>query len=106
MKYLIGLIFVAIISQGVLYLGTRETTIITVTDKERIQECTTKGCTSRYIVFSEYETFENTDNPFLLKFDSSDLQGSLKEGETYQVSVIGWRVPFLSSYRNILKIER
>lgn len=51
------------------------------------------------------ETFEITDEFLLGRFNSSDDYGRLKVGETYTVMVNGWRVPFLSWYRNIIEIN-
>lgn len=87
--------------------GTGEDATFTVTDKERIVEKSSDSVSSKYIVFTdkkadEKEVFENTDSFFRLKFNSSDVQGQLKKGETYNCKVYGWRVPFFSMYRNIV----
>lgn len=65
----------------------------------------------KWMVFAEdvetgelYE-FENTDNLFRLKWNSSSLQNQLEEGETYRIKTCGWRIQFLSWYPNILEIE-
>ncbi len=50
------------------------------------------------------EVFENTDCLILLKFNSSDIYGKLILNKTYEVHVYGWRIPYLSSYRNIVNI--
>lgn len=81
---------------------SEETIIIKVLDKERI---TTKG-ESKYLVFCDGETFENTDTWLYFKWNSSDVQGVLTPGKTYKVSVVGWRVPILSMYRNIIRIGK
>ena len=80
--------------------------IVTVTDKERV----VGGESSSYLVFTEDKhgnviVFENTDNLLRWKWDSSNVQGQLKVGETYKLTVVGYRVPFLSMYQNIIKIE-
>ena len=80
--------------------------IVTVTDKERVAD----GDTSSYLVFTEDEqgnvvVFENTDNLLRGKWDSSNIQGQLKVGNTYRIVVVGYRIPFLSMYQNIIKIE-
>lgn len=79
---------------------------VTVTDKERIS-----GEDSKYLVFCEDENgktivFENTDSLIRLKFNSSDIQGELKIGETYKVIVNGYRVPIFSWYENIIEFEK
>lgn len=88
---------------------------VTVTDKDRITESSKDSdgnshTSSKYLVFSDDENgnslvFENTDCFIRLKFNSSNIQGKLKEGHTYKVTVIGYRVPFFSWYQNIIKVE-
>lgn len=87
------------------------TYVITVTDKDRtIENDKDDGTKSKYIVFGDTEegkslVFENTDNILRLKVNSSNIQGSLKEGHTYEITVIGYRVPLFSWYENIIKIK-
>lgn len=88
---------------------------VTVTDKDRITESSkysdgNSKTSSKYLVFADDENgnslvFENTDCFIRLKFNSSNIQGKLKEGHTYKVTVIGYRVPFFSWYQNIIKVE-
>ena len=87
------------------YSATRTTTTITVNEKERVQQCSSDSCTSRYLIFADSEVFENTDNLFYGKFNSSDIYGRLQQGKTYEVEVVGWRVPILSAHRNILTAQ-
>jgi len=102
---LFGIILTISIVGTVFYYQTEEIVTITVMDKERIVESDGESTTSKYLIFTEAETFENTDLLFKGKFNSSDIQGQLQEGETYTVEVIGWRVPFASMYRNIVEIQ-
>lgn len=81
---------------------------ITVTDKERIYE--ENGPTSKYLVFGDDENgnalvFENTDCFLRGKWNSSNIQGQLKVGNTYRITVVGYRVSFFSMYQNIIKVE-
>lgn len=48
---------------------------------------------------------QNTDILVRLKFNSSDLQASIEAGKTYEAVVVGYRVPFLSWYKNIISIK-
>lgn len=80
---------------------TKDDITITVIEKQRISS----EKSSKYLIFTENEVFENTDVLLLGKFNSSDLYGKFKAGDTYQVQVIGWRVPFMSWYRNIVRIH-
>lgn len=82
--------------------ATGETVTLTVRDKERIVTGSGDSTSSKYIVYAEGETFENTDSMFDGKFNSSDLQGGLERGHTYKCRVNGWRNPFFSMHRNII----
>lgn len=75
---------------------------ITIKDKERIQD----GSSSKYLIFTPNEVFENTDSILFMKFDSSDVYNNLDVGKTYNVKVNWYRIPFFSSYRNLLEIEQ
>ncbi|HJI48772.1 MAG TPA: hypothetical protein OIL97_04390 [Oscillospiraceae bacterium] len=79
---------------------------ITITDKERI----TEQNDSKYLIYGTDKkgqdyVFENTDNLFRGKFNSSDIYGSIKKDKTYEVTVVGYRVQFLSWYENIIKYK-
>lgn len=83
---------------------------ITVTDKERIVDTDGETITSKYLIFGEDEdgnvlVFRNSDEPIRGKWNSSTVQGSLKVGKTYTVVVVGYRIPFLSCYENIIDFE-
>lgn len=85
------------------YRGTVEVTII---DKERITFQEDGQTKSKYLVYTDEEVFENTDEPFYLKFNSSDVYGMLKVNEKYELSISGWRIKVFSAYRNIISAER
>lgn len=110
-KYLIDLVvFIAILG---VFLGgqaatsfNEETQIITVTSTDRVFSA--KG--SKWIVLGTDENgnpiaLQNTDILVRLKFNSSDLQASIEAGKTYEAVVVGYRVPFLSWYKNIISIK-
>lgn len=80
---------------------------ITVTEKERVMDRHSQdgSVSSRYLIWSEDETFENTDTLLKGKFNSSDLYGQLKVGNTYDCEVYGWRNGFFSSYRNLVRCK-
>lgn len=104
---LVIVIFVAVIvSFGVIHLTTeylKESEIeITVKDKERV----VYSKSSQYLVWTENEVFRNTDTLMKWKFNSSDLQGKLEKGKTYHCKVYGWRINFISTYRNLINCER
>ncbi len=95
-----------IFSYPIAYRGSEATLTITIADKERITVRCGEVISNKYIVFSEKgEVFENTDSILYLKFSSSDVQGHLKIGKEYEVKVAGWRIPFFSTYRNIISAK-
>lgn len=87
------------------YYNSTETVTIKVTDKERISEGSGEALSHKFLVYSDTEVFENTDTLVFLKFNSTDFQNKLKVDSTYQVRVVGWRLPFFSSYRNIIEFK-
>lgn len=99
---LMFLLFVGLIGLSVvLPFLTNEVVTATITDKERI--VTRED--SYYLIFTDDEVFRNSDSLLELKFNSSDIQGAAKVGSTCQMNVYGFRVSFLSMYRNITEIH-
>lgn len=104
------IITIVIIILGVLifsgYISTYNDTTytVTITDKERNSDSST------YLIWADDEygnslVFENTDTFWRMKFNSSNVQGALKEGKTYKITVVGVRVPIFSWYQNIISYE-
>lgn len=104
--FLAGVILLLALGFGFHQIVKTTEEVVTVTDKERIVESNGDGdTTSKYLVFTESETFENTDALFFGKFNSSDIQGKLRKDSTYNMRVVGWRIQWLSQYRNIISVE-
>lgn len=83
----------------------RGTYRVTVTDKQRA----TQGASSMYLVFTKdlngkVRVFKNVDSKFELKWNSSDMQGELEVGKTYDIKAYGIRFGLTSSYENIIKV--
>lgn len=99
--------FAAAIGSSVYYQTTgQETVRAMVTDKERqVKSDGDGGSTSKYIVFTDKEVFENTDSMLRGKWRSSDLQGKLHAGCTYDFNVYGFRNGPFSVYRNIVDAQ-
>lgn len=97
--FIIGALFV-FLAGPIIHFSTLETTAHhVIVDKERVN---TKD-TSKYMVFTDKEVFENTDSMLALKWDSSDVYRKINIGDTCSFKVAGIRIPFMSSYRNILE---
>lgn len=102
-KVAAGLVLLSVLglSTGCSTMNQREVTA-TVEDKERV--CSgSNDC--KYLIFTDEGTFENTDTLLQGKFDSSDVYGRIKVGETYTFEVAGFRQGFLSMYPNILSVS-
>ena len=98
----IVLALVIFTAYSVAYKMSTETIEITVTEKERIATGSGENISSKFIIYTKSEVFENTDSWLYSKFNSADYQNKFTVGETYKVKVAGWRVPFLSMYRNVV----
>lgn len=80
------------------------TATCTVTGKDRGYNHETKS--SEYRVYTkECGTLSNEDSLFRGKFSSGDVQGQLEEGKSYELTVVGPRIPFLSTFPNILEVN-
>jgi transketolase N-terminal domain/subunit len=79
---------------------------ISLTVNDAVREC--KGTTSecRYVVYTSEGVFENKDTLIFLKFNSSDLHNQLlgMKGKQTSVKAYGLRIPFLSTYKNIVEV--
>lgn len=82
---------------------TEDTVIATVQEKERVVTGGGETISSKYLIYTSSEVLENTDCLVRGKFNSSDMYSKLKPGSEYEFTVIGWRLPFFSSYRNIIE---
>ena len=99
---IIAVILVGMIGFSLIFpLVTQDTVTMTIKDKERI----TKNNDSYYLVYTEGEVYKNDDCLILGKFDSSDIYSDMDKGKTYEAEIYGWRVPFLSMYKNIVSIK-
>jgi hypothetical protein len=99
-------IMVIVMCINIFALFNEGTYTATVVEKERV----IKHGDSKYLIFTEdndgdVRVFENTDIWIRGKFNSSDMYAQIKVGETYTFHVIGYRIPFMSMYENIIAIE-
>lgn len=107
----IVLVVIAVIAVPVINFSNDHTYTVTITDKERVTTQFTKdNIDSKYLIYGEDENgktyvFEDTDTLFRGKFNSSDVFGALKEGETYELTVIGFRIHILNWYENIIDFK-
>lgn len=98
----VAFITISIITQPFFHYTTQKHVIFTVEKMERVSY----GESSRYLIFTKNETFENKDSIAFFKFNSSDIYNQMNEGETYRAKVAGARIPFFSRHRNIIEIQK
>lgn len=107
----IALVVIAVIAIPAISFSNDHAYTVTITDKERVTTQVAEGQTdSKYLIYGEDENgktyvFEDTDTLFRWKFNSSDVFGALKEGETYELTVIGFRVHIFNWYENIIDFK-
>lgn len=107
----IALVVIAVITVPVINFSNDHKYTVTITDKERVITQVAEGQTdSKYLICGEDKNgktyvFEDTDTLFRWKFNSSDVYGALKEGETYELTVIGFRVHIFNWYENIIDFK-
>ena len=101
----VGIIVVFLLIGSAVIKQTTDTIVAKVTDKERVMYQSGKNIDSKYLIFTEVETFECTDQLLVGKLNSSDFYGRIKKDATYKFTVYGFRFPFLDMYRNIIGVE-
>ena len=102
-KVLAAIVVIALAFGVTIYknTATHDTVVATVTEKERVND----KDSSKYLIFTDKEVFENTDAFWQFKFNSSDVYSKIKVGDTCTFHVIGWRLQFFSAYRNIITAD-
>jgi hypothetical protein len=85
------------------FLNVRTHTI-KVDKVENVVHGSGESVSSKYLVFTEDIVYENTDCFVRFKFDSSDFHNKLDKGGEFKVKTCGYRIPFLSTYENIIEI--
>ena len=104
----IALIIIAVLFSIPLFLSYYSTKTYTVTVTEK--EVKNYNESSTYLIFTKLENDETKvfcieDSIIKWRFNSSDFYGEIEVGKTYDIEVIGWRIPFLSSYENIISFS-
>lgn len=102
----LSLLLLTIPAKLIIARATSDYQVITVTDKNiNIKGNAESGIKHVYMIFSEEGVYQNTDTIAYFKYNSSYVYSKLKIGETYNCLVYGFRVPFLSMYKNIVSCE-
>ena len=101
---LVVLIAVPVVGCGVALRASRDSVEFTL--NERVVKRASGQDGDKYLLYTDRGVFQNTDSVWAWKFRSSDLQAELRDGGRYRCETQGWRIPFLSEYRNVLDCER
>lgn len=108
-KYIALLILIGLMFTNLPYQWLTQRTLehVLIKDKQVTTETNkeTGKVKSTYLIFTDHGVFRNDDAGWFVKFDSSDFYGNLDTGKTYTLKVYGWRIPFLSMYPNIVRME-
>ena len=103
---LIAALILTWFADGFVTYATLDKAEIEVFNKERV--CTSTDC--KYLIYTnnltknKKEVFEDTDNMWLLKENSTDLYGDIEVGQIYIAKITGYKNHFFSWYRNIVSI--
>lgn len=103
--FVVGVVLAGI---GYTIAGYQNENTYTVTLEEKFTK--RHGESDSYMLFTETEggekrVFRNSDALFVGKFDSADLQAGLEEGKKYKFTTIGFRIPFLSAFENVIEVK-
>ena len=104
------LLLIAVIYMGS-NLATQGTVRGMVVDKGIKVEAAGNRTDSKYLVFVETDggdtvTLEVTDGLAVGRFNSSDVYGDIKRGETYTFKTVGMRIPIISQYPNVKTVSK
>ena len=85
---------------------SEKTYTATVTDKD----IKNYDSDSKFLIFTktngETRVFSMEDTLVKGRWDTADDYANIEIGETYTFTVIGWRIPFLSEYENIIEFQK
>ena len=86
---------------------SEKTYTATVTDKD----IKNYDSSSKFLVFTKTEdgatkVFSMEDTLIKGRWNTADDYAEIEIGETYTFTVIGWRIPFMSEYENIIEFQK
>lgn len=86
--------------------GSEQTRTCTVTDKDRSTTTDADGNPKSIhrIYTEECGVMEAGDVWVRGVVDSADVYASLEAGEQYEITTVGWRIPFFSAFPKIIEV--
>lgn len=103
--FIVALLFLLITGTWGIYYLHKQDLVIEVHRAETHCKSSGEGTNCKYLVYTDKGVFENTDDLFMAKWNSSDFHSKLLKGGKFKVSVVGYRLPFLSLYPNIYECK-
>jgi hypothetical protein len=80
--------------------GNEQTQVCTVEEKDR------GGSSGTMRLYSEdCEILEFGDVWLRGHFNSADLYQEIEEGKTYELTTVGWRIPIISGFPDIIEVK-
>lgn len=78
-----------------------DTVVTTITDAQMTM------VDGKFMIATEYKPLVNSDAKYRFKFDSGTIQNEAirLKGKRVKIWKYGWRIPILSMYENVVKIE-
>lgn len=103
MKLIIAIVLLVIggICCGGYYWGSEETMTCTVEEKDRAKN--SDGGSDMRLYTKECGVLQVGDALPRGHYDSADVYADIDEGKTYEFTTVGWRIPFLSMFPNVIE---
>lgn len=98
---LLGVLFVWFARVPITHYALQHDVEFTVTRSERVVDAS--GGTSRYLVWTDKGVYQNIDDMWFLKWNSSDVQGLMVPNAHIKAKITGLRMSIFSWYPNIVK---
>ncbi|OPY04232.1 MAG: hypothetical protein A4E67_02490 [Syntrophaceae bacterium PtaB.Bin038] len=78
-----------------------DTVVTTITDAQMTM------VDGKFMIATEYRPLANYDAKYRFKFDSGNIQNEAirLKGKRVKIWKYGWRIPILSMYENVVRIE-
>ncbi|SRR6266705_1728621 len=103
---LAGLVLVAGCCGGaVLLRANYHNHVATCTVEDKDRGYSGHGSSNYRIYTKECGVLGNYDQWLVGKTASADIQGQLQVGHTYRLRIVGWRLPLLSAFPNVVSVE-
>lgn len=88
---------------GIYSWASEETQTCTVTEKDRAKN--SSGGSDMRLYTEECGVLQVGDTWTRGNWDSADDYAAFEEGQTYEITTVGWRIPFLSTFPTVIEFH-